>query len=330
MKCLKPALTGVVLCLFALSCKTKEKIQPTRLSDTLAIIIEKDLIPEGTAYDSRSNRVFISSMHKRKIVAVELDGSYYDFAANAQDSLWCVLGMEVDTVQNKLWVLSSRGVGMPASPDIDNSRAQSRLYCYSLETSRLDKIYEIAPGIAGEFGFNDLTVSSKGDVYITESIGAEVYVLKNGSTHIEKFLRPSGLTFLNGITLSGDEQSFFFSSEEGLFKVDIATKKYEKLNYEFTIKPTAVDGLTFYKNSLVAHQSSTITRFYLTSELDSILLHETIDNRFLNSSTTGEIGENGWYYFIANSQIRSGIDYKAMKVKSLDSLQNTVIRRKKL
>ena len=319
----------IALSLSFLSCRTKEKKQPVRISDTLAVITEKDLFAEGTAYDPKRNRVFISSMHKRKIVAVESDGSYYDFAANAQDSLWCVLGMEVDSVQDKLWVLSAKGVGIPTTPEIGASHAQSRLYCYALQSSKLEKIYE-APEIKGDFGFNDLTVSSRGDVYITESIGAVIYVLKKGTDIIEKFLVPSGLTFLNGITLSDDEQFLFFSCEEGLFRIDMRTRDYEKVNYEFTTNPTAIDGLTFYKNSLIAHQSSTITRFYLNTKLDSILRHETIDNRSLNSSTTGEMGDDGWYYFIANAQLRTGIHYKTMKVKPVDSLENVVIRRKKI
>jgi len=317
-----------ITCIF-LSCSPKnEKAVEPSLSDTLVIIGERDLIPEGTAYDPKTGRVFISSMYKRKIVAIEKNGSYNDFVKSGQDDLWGTLGMEVDTLRNKLWVISTKGKAIPTLPEIPDDRWLSKIYCYDLSIGKLQNIYSIDPLSNGEVGFNDLTVSKAGDVYITESLSGRLFVLNSGSIYVEEFLKPDGFTFLNGITLSPDNSHAFVSSSEGLLSINLTTKEYHLLDYEFTINPGPIDGLAFFKNSLIAHQSNQLTRFYLNESLDSILRHEIIDDKNLNGSTTGEVGGEGWYYYIANSQIQSGIDYEHKRVKPLDSLQDVVIRRK--
>ena len=300
------------------------------MSDTIALITERDLIPEGTAYDPKSNRVFIGSMYKRKIISIDQRGKYYDFVEAGEDDLWSVLGLHVDSVRNKLWVISTKGKSIPTDPAILDSRWQSRLYCYDLISKNLDGIYSTNSEITEEIGFNDLTVSESGDVYITESINNKIYILKYGMLEIVEYLAPIGFTFLNGITLSDNSKTLFVSSSEGLLKIDVATKNFKILHSEFTTTPQPIDGLAFYKNSLIGHQGSLIRRFYFDDSLDSIIDHEVVDADNLDSSTAGEIGESEWYYYIANSQIRSGVDYIRKRVKPLDSLEEILIKQKKL
>jgi hypothetical protein len=64
--------------------------------------------------------------------------------------------------------------------------------------------------------------------------------------------------------------------------------------------------------------------------MDSILRYKTIDSMGLDGSTTGELGEDGWYYYISNSQLRSGIDYTQMKIMPWDSLEPVEIRKVRL
>ncbi|HSF89040.1 MAG TPA: hypothetical protein VLA46_06445, partial [Saprospiraceae bacterium] len=147
---------------------------------------------------------------------------------------------------------------------------------------------------------------------------------------IRVLFEPSGYTFLNGITLTGDEKNLIVSSTESLFKINLETKSITSLPYSAPVKQRPIDGLTFYNNSLLGHQSNNLTRFYLNEQQDSILNYQIIDTSGLDSSTTGEIGEDGWYYYIANSQLRSGIDYGRMMIKPMDSLEAVVIKKIRL
>ena len=90
-------------------CCARSTNQEQHTPHILTTLEERDLIPEGTAYDPVTEQVFISSMYKRKIVAIRNDGSHYDFAKEASDDLWATFGMEVDPLRRKLWVISSKG-----------------------------------------------------------------------------------------------------------------------------------------------------------------------------------------------------------------------------
>lgn len=313
-----------------LACQEHAAFQKERLSDTLAVITEKDLIPEGTAYDPVTKQVFISSTYKRKIIAIREDGTSYDFVKEAENDLWGTIGMEVDSARKKLWVISAKSKyvlvsRIPTPPP----EWQSKLLCYSLPSGTLEASYLLQPD-SGKAFLNDVTVARDGSVYATESLGNVIYVLPYGANEMKKFLSPVvGYTFLNGLTFSPDNTTLFVASTEGILAVDMKTRAYKPLRADSLIRTGACDGLAFYRNSLIGHQSKVVTRFYLNERLDSIIRSEIVDDKQLNSSTTGEIGGE-WYYYIANSQIRSGIDYATMRIKPLDSLQNVIIKRKKL
>jgi hypothetical protein len=299
--------------------------------DILSVIEERDIIPEGTAYDPVSDQVFISCMYKRKIIAIRKDGTYYDFIHEGQDSIWAPMGMEVDAANHKLWVISGKGKQgivtrlKPADPSWE-----ARLYRYDIPSGRLNNIFHTDKNITGEYCFNDLTVSSRGDVYLTESLTNRIFILPAQDDSIHVFAQPEGYTFLNGVTLSPDEKTLFISSTESLLRLNIASGNISPIPYQPSISPSPIDGLAFFQNSLIGHQSKKVSRFYLNEAMDAILHHETIDSIGLDGSTTGELGPNGWYYYISNSQLSSGIDYAKMEIMPWDSLEAVVIRKVKL
>ncbi len=317
----------LVFCICCARTSNQEQLTP----QILATLQERDLIPEGTAYDPVTEQVFISSMYKRKIVAIRKDGSHYDFVKEASDGIWATLGMEVDPKRRKLWVISSKGeAGIPTQIKIEDGSWDSQLFCYDLDSASLIRKYALLASVPKEYCFNDLTVASNGDVYITESITNKIFILQHDADSIKVLFEPLGYTFLNGITLTGDEKSLIVASTESLLHINLETKAITLLPYTAPIKQRPIDGLTYYNNSLIGHQSNTLTRFYLNEQQDSILTYQIIDTSGLDSSTTGEIGEDGWYYYIANSQIRSGIDYNKMIIMPMDSLEPVVIKKLRL
>jgi hypothetical protein len=315
------------VCLFFGGCSTPLK-QEDKKAEILTTLEERDLIPEGTAYDPKTGLVFISSIYKRKIVAIRKDGTHYDFTKEAQDDLWSTLGMEVDTHRNLLWVISGKGKeGLIPHIPVHDSVWEAKLYCYATPSGTLLKVYTVMPEITESFCFNDLTVLDNGDVYLTESIQNKIYVLEKDSRDIKFLIQPTGHTFLNGITHTPDGKRLFVSSTEGIISIEIESVEHKALPYPFTTQPRPIDGLAFYDNSLIGHQSIRVTRFYLNEKSDSILRHEVIDSMGLDGSTTGETGIDGWYYYIGNSQIRSGVNYKTLMMQPWDSLEQVVIKK---
>ena len=288
------------------------------------ILEEKDLIPEGLAFDAISGSIFVSSTYKRKIVRIDSAGRVSDFIKEKQDGIWSTIGMEADTVRRHLWVISSQAKEVLPLIDPDSLQWRSAIYQYTLETGTL--IDSCLLQDRNVF-LNDLAVAENGDVYITESRQNNIYYLKAGTDSLELFLSPAPYTFPNGINFSDQPSKLFVSTSEGVLKIDIATRQYELLKTIDSIDAKGIDGLTYYKRSLIGHQSTKVVRFVLNAKQDSIT-HSILLNAGpeFDSSTTGEEGNDN-YYFIVNSQIRSGIDFKKQAVKPLDSLEKIIIRR---
>lgn len=288
------------------------------------ILEEKDIIPEGLAFDTVTSSVFVSSTYKRKIVRIDSIGQVSDFIIEKQDGIWSTIGMEVDAGRRHLWVVSSQAKEVLPLLDPDNLQWRSAIYQYDLQTGTL--IDSCLLPLKNVF-LNDLTVAQNGDVYITESMQNSIYCLKAGTDSLELFLSPKPYTFLNGINFSDQPGQLFVSTTEGILKVDVAKRRYDLIKTNDSVNAKDIDGLAYYKGSLIGHQSTKVVRFVLNEKQDSII-HSILLNAGpeFDSSTTGETG-NDDYYFIVNSQVRSGIDFKKQAIKPLDSLEKIIIRK---
>ena len=292
------------------------------------ILNEKDLIPEGLAFDKRTGVIYIGSTYKRKIVQIKPNGVVTDFISTETDGIWGVVGMEVDEKRGVLWVNTAHANEvMPLTNPNKEEDWMTGILSYTIKQKKLIKRYDLNEP---KGFFNDITVSENGDVYATESVNNKIYRIESGKDELQLFLDPKGFTFLNGITYVDSLKVLFVASTQGIFKVDVNSKKYTLLKTAKNINAKKIDGLAYYHNFLIGHQSSKVSKFYLNTDQTEIPKVEILDTRKeFDSSTTGEVG-NGYYYYIVNSQISSGIDYENRTLKPLDSLEKIIIRKLKL
>ncbi len=290
-------------------------------------ILEKDLVPEGVAFDPATGKIYISSTYKRKVISISPEGEVADFIREGQDNIRSVIGMEVDKKRNCLWAISSEAKEVLPLKEPGDRQWWSSVYQYDLQNNKLMKQY---PLNRDSVFLNDITVADDGTVYATETRNAAIYQIKPGDDTLSLFLRLPSYSFVNGICFADDPQQLFVTCEEGIVSIDLPAKRYSLLPVKDSNKALSIDGLSFTSGYFMGHQSSKVCRFYLSPGKDSIIKVDTLStgNEF-DSSTTGEKGE-GHYYFIVNSQIRSGIDYEKQEIKPLDSLENIIIRKIKL
>ena len=292
------------------------------------IITERDLIPEGTAFNSSTGTLYIGSTYKRKIIQINPAGEISDFVLSEMNGIWSPVGMEVDEQHGLLWVnIAHANEVMPLMHPETDRDWMTKVIAIDIKSGAIVK--EFNTELSKAF-FNDLTILPNGDVYITETINNLVFRIRFGTEKLELFLKPEGFSFLNGITHATNTKLLFVSSTQGVLKVDLESKTYSLLNIENNINAGGIDGLAFVDDYLIGHQSTKVSRFYLNPEKTAITHAELFDSGpEFDSSTTGEIG-NGYYYFIVNSQIRSGVDYEKRTIKPMDSLEPVIIRKIKL
>lgn len=300
-------------------------------STTHAIIEETNLIPEGIAFDENTKTTYLSSTYKQKIVAINSDGSIHDFKTIKEDGLWSTLGMEVDEKRNRLWVVSFHGNEvLPLMDPEPENEWKSRLYVYQVPDGKL--INTLEPEIDGPFAFNDLCVDQNGGVYVTESLNNQVYYLPPEKETFHKLpIQDSLFIFPNGITISDNDRFLYIASNRGIVQYNLQDQKFSFLNKLSDIDDGGLDGLSYYKGSLIGNQPSSnrIMQFFLDESNATITSQKIVEANHpdFDQPTTGEISE-GHFIYLANAQMRSG--FENGKIKSEEDLKPVLILKVKL
>lgn len=286
---------------------------------------EKDLITESVAFDPQTATYFVSSVHKRKIISLNAKGESQDFATR-QAGLWSVLGMKVDAPRGILWACSA------VVPEMQGFRKEeegySGVFKFEAKTGKLMKQYILSNQPQAHV-FGDLTISGNGDVYISDSVSPALYRIAREKDELELFLTSERFRSLQGVTFSSDEKYLFVADYSvGLLVVDLATRQVKKIAAPDNVAFTTVDGMYFYKNSLIAIQNGInpqrIVRFFLNQSFDRIERAEVIaaNQPLFNEPTLGLLLQDT-FYFIANSQWSSF--NKDKTIFPLEKLQEPVI-----
>lgn len=307
-----------------------------RKSATAFTIPEKDLIPEGIAYDPGEKAFYLSSLRKRKIVRITPGTAgrrdvIEDFTAEGQDGLYCVLGMKVDPERRILWAISSAEPFMKGYSKEDDGKAA--LFAYDLRTRKLIKSF--TPDPSRRHLLNDLAINANGDLFLTDSRSGEIFTLARGNDQLAVLITAGKLDIPNGIAISDDGSTLFIASiPQGVYRFDLRTKQLARLAYPQGISLGGIDGLYFYKKSLIGVlnmvNGGRVARFYLNPSLDRVMRAEIIEcnNPLFDDPTTGAIAGD-WLYYIANSQYESAFNEDGA-IRPLDKLHDVIILKARL
>jgi hypothetical protein len=285
---------------------------------------ERDIIPEGIAYDPAGKSFYLSSIHKNKIIKISETGVVSDFIKSGQDEFLEGLGMKVDAA-GRLWACNS-------TPEHDTVRKVANIHVFDTKSGSLVKKFQLNDG--KKHLFNDLYITATGDVYITDSEGGGLYLIRNNSDQLEEFIPNGRLHYPNGITSNPEETVLYVSTASGLGIVSVNLKTKEVNPVEAKYRIIGLDGLYRYKQRLIGIQNAffpeSIMQYTLSSAGTAITKIEflTMGDAGFDIPTTGVIvGDE--FYFIGNSQLFQLIGNKG-KIKNPSALNETLIMKIKL
>ncbi len=293
--------------------QVQHKYPPVAAAHVVHVIPQKDLIPEGLASDPADGTLYVSSIFHRKIVKVTPDGKISDFVGDAQDGLLGVLGIKVDPRDRSVWAASEL-LGHAALFHFDRSGKTLGQY---------------APQEPDKHEFNDLVVTLKGDVLVTDDLDNAVYKLSHGTNKLVR-IDLQHRFYPNGIALAADEKSVYVAHAFGIVLMDIDGSAIIELQKPRDVSLAQVDGLYLRQDSLIAIQNAfggnRIVQLRLASDGKSISGGKLLEfwSPNLDLPTTGTIYKNNFYY-IVNSQVDHEEDGKLNREDKLQPIRIAVL-----
>ena len=165
-----------------------------------------------------------------------------------------------------------------------------------------------APEQIKEHLFGDLTIDSKGNIFVSDSKTNEIYKLSVMGKKLETFIPSGNFISLQGLDFNENDSLLFAADySQGIFKIDMKNKSVTLLANHSTTTLLGTDGLYFYNKKLIAIQNGINPQRIISIELDSSV-SSVKDYKILESNnplfdepTLGVIAGNSFYY-IGNSQ----------------------------
>ena len=305
-----------------------EAISKSEIAFTLD---QPDLLTEGIAFDSQTGNFFISSIHKRKVVEYESTGEQHDFIKEKQDGIWGVFGLKVDSKRRLLYACAAT---IEQSEGIDSSQlGKSGIFIYNLDNAQL--VIKVLLDNKNQHLLGDLTIDPEGNIYTTDSKANVIYKLLAGVNKLEKFYTSNDFLSLQGLTISSDGRYLFVADySTGVHRIDITTKEKILIGSPNDLMFLGIDGLYFYKNSLIGIQNginpNRVLKMNLNESMNKIKSWVILEsnNLLYSEPTLGAIVNNNFYY-TANSQWESFTKDGGLSVPESE-LQKPVILKLKL
>mgnify|MGYP001792799278 CR=1 FL=1 len=122
--------------------------------------------------------------------------------------------------------------------------------------------------------FNDLVLAGP-KIYLTDSKAGKVWIWSRGEKTLTTLATTKDFVYPNGIAMDPTQQYLFVADAIGIRRIDLNAQTETAMIARRPVHLNGIDGLYFYKNSLIAIQvagqgSTRVVRFYLNKKLDTV------------------------------------------------------------
>jgi sugar lactone lactonase YvrE len=271
-------------------------------AEVRATVDADDLLIEGLAVDPASGDLFLSSVHRRRILRLGADGTPRDFVPPASEGLFGVLGMRIDGARHLLWAVSS---GLPEVDGLgDAERGHTTVHCFDLQTGAVRAKLELYER-DHKHHFDDLVLDKDGRAYVSDGFGGAIYAVAPDGSH-EIWLGPGTLASPQGLAWSADGRTLYAADyNRGVAAIDRATRAVRWLAAaDATL--VGIDGLVLdpHDGALVATQNGVVPPRVVRLRVDGERVRSEIllmNAPKMTEPTLGAIVD-GAFVFVANAQ----------------------------
>lgn len=262
------------------------------------LLPDPGLLPEGIAWHAATRRLFVGSVARRRIVAVDAQGRTRSFS-RPEDRLDAVLGLHVDAARAQLLAVSTNGFLDEAARERRNAVLR-----YALRGPR--QVQRLAAPEARQL--NDVTAAADGTVYASDSAAGRLFIAAPGAAELRPWTAVGSLPGANGVAVAPDGM-LYVATSTGITRVDPADASISELPQPNDVVSAAIDGLYWHDGDLVGIQNVTspgrVVRFVLADAGRRIAAATVLQSHHhpeWDEPTTGAVVGSS-LLVIANSQL---------------------------
>lgn len=277
--------------------------EPVGQSTVAYTLPDPDLLAEDMAYDPVTRTFYVSSVHRRMIIAVPMRGPITQFATAGRDTLDAVFALSVDPARRMLWATTA--TAPQAEGYQSGAPARAAVLRYDLRTGRLVKRYTIpADGLQHEPG--DMTLDAAGTAIISDGLSGIVYTVPTSTDSLGVLVGPGTFRSPQTPAVAPDGRILVADYARGIASVDPVTHAVTWLDRADTVAYSGIDGMYLVGHSLLAIQNGTpvprVVRFELDRSFQRIGTWSVVERgtTHLGQPTHGAVVGHD-FYFIGNS-----------------------------
>ncbi len=255
---------------------------------------------ESLTYSKSRKSYFIGGVRDGSIWKIK-EGETPELWAASGTNSWAVMGIEASKDGKTLWACTS---AMDNYADLkEEDKGKVSVLKYDLKKGKLLETFTLP----ANHNFGDMICDSKGNAYISDGVGNQLYWISQSSGELELFADLSqDIINLQGLTLTEDESAMYLSDYiDGIYKLDMRSKKLTKLETSAGVLLKGIDGLYLIGNELIGLHNGTqpnrVVKYQLNDEGLGITGKTIVSQAdVLGEPTQGVVVDNKFFY-IANS-----------------------------
>lgn len=226
--------------------------RPVSSAQPAFALADSAFLPEGIAYDPRTQRFFLSSIRSGAIASVAPGGGgIRELVPTRRDGQWAMLALAVDTASRTLWATTAAIPLYGAYQAADSGR--SAVLAYDVDTGALRRRWDAPAG--GRHQLGDMTVAPNGDVYVSDADEGAVYRIARGGTALERFAT-GGLVSPQGLAVASDGRRVLVADYvRGVAAVDRESGGVTWLEVADSTAVSGIDGMVRVGHALIAVQN---------------------------------------------------------------------------
>ncbi|HVY45119.1 MAG TPA: hypothetical protein VHB21_04530, partial [Minicystis sp.] len=211
-----------------------------------------DRLFEDVAWDPAARTFYVSSVRGRDVLAVGQAGADARSLTAPERAGLGVSGLAFDAARRTLWTTVAPIAQVPGFRAGDDTRVACAVVAVDPASGKPKRRVELAPD--GEpHALTDVAVTPAGDVVASDARGGGVYVLRAGSTHLERL--PARFRSPQTPAPRDATRAYVPDYSLGVALVDLSNGAAVWLDAPPSVPLTGIDGLYFVGDALVAVQN---------------------------------------------------------------------------